>query len=157
MVEMACSTRQLSMRRGMRRIFGLQSNGGDAMPMSIQHIESLLRTSPVHRPYAEFDDGMDCIRVRFRDCSVTEERISEHFTVLYDNHPKHNQSQLAGFNIKGVHGLGLSLKMTQNVADIIDMVVGVIPPEEVEQLKRRNIIDNPVFVETEIMLEAIPG
>lgn len=127
------------------------------MSVSIKHIESLLKSAPIHRPYAEFDEGMDCIRVRLRDCSVTEERISEHFTVLYDNHPKQNQSQLAGFNIKGVHGLGLSLSMTQNVADVIDMVVSVVPPEEVEQLKRRNIIDNPVFVDTEIMLEAMPA
>jgi hypothetical protein len=34
------------------------------------------------RPIAYFDRNMDCIRVLTHDCSVTEHRISEYFTVL---------------------------------------------------------------------------
>ena len=123
------------------------------MALSLENLELMMHNAPAHRPYAEFDEGMDCIRVRLRDCSVTEERISEHFTVLYDNHANQNQSPMAGFNIKGIHGLGLPLPFTRNVADIIDMVVMLVPPEEVEQLKRRNIIANPIFIDTEIMVE----
>ena len=38
------------------------------------------------QPFAYFDKHMDCIRVKIRDCSVTEVRLSRMFTVLKPNH-----------------------------------------------------------------------
>jgi hypothetical protein len=54
------------------------------------------------RPCAFFDNGLDCIRVFTRDCSVTEERVNDWLTVLVDNYPVPGVNRFVGFTIKGV-------------------------------------------------------
>ena len=54
------------------------------------------------RPLVYYDPRLDCIRVIVRDCSVTESRIDEIFTVLEDNYHTINQEKYVGFTIKGV-------------------------------------------------------
>jgi hypothetical protein len=52
------------------------------------------------RPIAYFDKNMDCIRVLTHDCSVTEHRISEFFTVFEQNYPTNFGPKYVGFTIK---------------------------------------------------------
>jgi hypothetical protein len=47
-------------------------------------------------PVAFYDKFMDCIRVELRDCSLTETRVDEYLTILYDNNPEPGQSPSAG-------------------------------------------------------------
>jgi hypothetical protein len=55
------------------------------------------------KPLAYYDKHLDCIRVRIRDCSVIEEKLSKIFTVLRASHTDYQT--YVGFNIKGVRYL----------------------------------------------------
>lgn len=52
--------------------------------------QSALGVGPLRafKPVAYFDSHADCIRIELRDCSFTEERISQPVTLLEDNHPR---------------------------------------------------------------------
>lgn len=50
-------------------------------------------------PHAIFDEALDCVRVRWRDCSAVERRIDERLTLLFDNFGDH---ACVGFTVKGV-------------------------------------------------------
>jgi hypothetical protein len=66
-------------------------------------VRELLAASPDFRPFAVFDAPLDCIRVGWRDCSVTEIRINDLLTVLEANYPSvPGASEIVGFSIKGV-------------------------------------------------------
>lgn len=123
------------------------------MELSFAQIEALMQSAPAHRPYAEVDESMDCVRVRFRDCSVTEHRVSKMITILLDNHPEEGQAELAGLSIKGLHSIGFSIPASHRVADFINALVAIIPPEEAEELRSYHVIDNPVIMNTELMIE----
>ena len=83
------------------------------------------------RPIAYFDKNMDCIRVLTRDCSVTEHRISEFFTVLESNYRTNIGPKYVGFTIKGVkqlfHDAGIPFDGTHKLVDIIDKLVKYRP------------------------------
>jgi hypothetical protein len=83
------------------------------------------------RPIAYFDKHMDCIRVLTHDCSVTEHRISEFFTVCESNHRTEFDPKYVGFTIKGVkqlfHDAGIPLEGTYKLVDIIDKLVKYRP------------------------------
>ena len=79
------------------------------------------------RPCAFFDEGLDCIRVIARDCSVVEERVSEHVTVLMDNYyPEPGRRQYVGFTIKGARHLckqhGWDTARSIEMAQLLDAV-----------------------------------
>ncbi|ODB94974.1 hypothetical protein A3194_20130 [Candidatus Thiodiazotropha endoloripes] len=78
-------------------------------------------------PVAYFDKHMDCIRVIVRDCSVTEHRIDEMFTLMEDNHPNRFGHRYVGFTIKGVRHLfdelDLPLGRVYKIADILHEIV----------------------------------
>jgi hypothetical protein len=52
--------------------------------------QSALGVGPLRAfmPVAYFDSHAGCIRIELRDCSFTEERISQPVTLLKDNHPR---------------------------------------------------------------------
>jgi hypothetical protein len=79
------------------------------------------------RPIAYFDKNMDCLRVLTHDCSITEHRISEFFTVFEQNYPTKFGPKYVGFTIKGVKQLfndaGIPMDRTHKLVDIIDMLV----------------------------------
>src|SRR5437667_8827373 len=78
------------------------------------------------RPFAVFDEPLDCIRVVLRDCSATEVRIDGLLTVLEANYPLvEGQSEIVGFTIKGVAHLcetqGISPSAPWTLADFLDI------------------------------------
>jgi hypothetical protein len=54
------------------------------------------------RPFAVFDELLDCIRVVTRDCSTNEIRVNEELTLLEANYPVSGKREIVGFTIKGV-------------------------------------------------------
>lgn len=74
-----------------------------------------------YRPQAIFDEQLDCIRVEWRDCSITEERINRWLTLCYDNYPD-GQTALVGFNLKGIaHAMGVERAL--EFASAVDSVI----------------------------------
>lgn len=90
-------------------------------------------------PVAYYDKHLDCIRVEIRDCSITEHRCGEFFTVLEDNYPQSDldQTQYIGFSIKGIRHvfeeLELPLEGIQRVVEILDRLAKQYPNELVEE------------------------
>jgi hypothetical protein len=88
--------------------------------------------SRVFRPFAVFDESLDCIRVVTRDCSAGEVRINERITLLEDNHwaPPRGKYYV-GFTIKGAkhfcHEQGFDLKTPIRLAEILDRIVATFP------------------------------
>ena len=98
-------------------------------------IRELLASAGTFRPYAVFDEPLDCIRVVVRDCSVTEIRINDALTVLEANYPEvQDASEIVGFTIKGVAHLcqthGISATAPWRVADFLDAVLQASAPRE---------------------------
>lgn len=92
--------------------------------------EHTLRT---FAPIAYYDKHLDCIRVEIRDCSVTETRVNDIFTVFEDNYPENGQREYVGFTVKGVsyvfRKLGLPLEGVLKVTDLISKIVAAYPKE----------------------------
>ena len=88
------------------------------------------------KPFAYYDNHLDCIRVQIRDCSVLEERKNKIFTVLKANHAK--SGSLVGFNIKGVRHLfeqlGLNRQACYKVADLMNAIVRLYPEDSVKRI-----------------------
>ena len=86
-------------------------------------------------PLAYYDKHMDCIRVIVRDCSITEHRINEMFTLMEDNHPTQGQHRYVGFTIKGIRHLfdqlNLPLDGVLRVSDILQKIVRENPDRTV--------------------------
>src|ERR1700674_4589068 len=82
------------------------------------------------RPYAMFDDRLDCIRVFTRDCSVKEIRINERITLFEDNFPT-GEYKYVGFAIKGAKHLckecGFDLSIPVRITAILDVLVASAP------------------------------
>lgn len=98
-------------------------------------VREALSALPEFRPYAVFDSPLDCIRVGWRDCSVTEIRVNALLTVLEANHPiVEEASEIAGFTIKGVAHLCETYKISQTapwrLADFLDAVLNDSEPRE---------------------------
>jgi len=83
------------------------------------------------KPIAYYDKHLDCIRVIVRDCSITEHRIDDVFTVMEDNRPQQGQQKYVGFTIKGVchlfDYLGIPLDGVHRVTDILQTMVTQSP------------------------------
>ena len=62
-------------------------------------------------PHAYYDKAQDHLRVELRDCSITEERINGHLTMLRDNYPGPGQDDCAGLMIEGVSTLFTDLEI----------------------------------------------
>lgn len=88
-------------------------------------------------PFAHYDKHLDCIRVRIRDCSVVEERLSRIFTVHKAAHADYELS--VGFTIKGVRhlfeSLGLPAEGVFKLVDIINGIVRVYPDTFVKRVQ----------------------
>lgn len=84
-------------------------------------------------PIAYYDKHLDCIRVEIRDCSVTETRVNDVFTIFEDNYPENGQREYVGFTIKGVSyvfkKVGLPLDGVHKITDIIHKIVVAYPSE----------------------------
>lgn len=102
-------------------------------------------------PHAYYDKRLDCIRVYVRDCSTTEKRVSEMFTLLEDNHPEVNQSGFAGLTIKGVSHLLSRLKLGHGVYAVtylIDQIATTFPTEK----EAAEAIHQPFLDEAELQV-----
>ena len=110
------------------------------------------------KPFAFYDKHLDCIRVRTKDCSVVEERLSRIFTILKAAHPiESSGEQLVGFNIKGVRHLfeevGLPPEGVFKLVDIISRIVEVYPDAFVKKVREEFIAvleENEISVEMDI-------
>jgi len=84
------------------------------------------------RPFALYDDRLDCIRVITRDCSVTDVRVNGRITLLEDNHAGSNKAfKYVGFTIKGAKHLcrecGFDLNLPVRISDLLDVIVAASP------------------------------
>lgn len=88
-------------------------------------------------PFAYFDKHLDCIRVRIRDCSVIEERLSRIFTI--QRTARAEAPITVGFTIKGVRHLFQELELPANgpvkLADIINGIVKLYPDSFVKRIQ----------------------
>ena len=88
------------------------------------------------KPFAVFDEPLDCIRVVFRDCSSKDVRISDRLTVLEANYPKvPGRSEIVGVTIKGVAHLcetcGIPSDAPWQLAVFLDALVKSAPRDRV--------------------------
>jgi len=83
------------------------------------------------RPFAVFDESLDCIRVVTRDCSVTETRVNELLTILEDNYPDRPEAKYVGFTIKGARHFCLERQLKAagpiRLAEILDEILAAFP------------------------------
>jgi hypothetical protein len=86
-------------------------------------------------PIAYYEKHLDRIRIELRDCSMTEVRVNEMLTVLYDNYPdpSSNQDRYAGLMIKGVKHYfkqwEIPLEGVVFVTDILNRVLKDLPED----------------------------
>lgn len=98
-------------------------------------VREVLFTGRDFHPFAVFDEPLDCIRVVWRDCSVTETRINDLLTVHEANYPTvAGTSEIVGFSIKGVAYICEENKISSStpwkLADFLDAVVRASAPRE---------------------------
>lgn len=90
-------------------------------------VRAVLSASTDFRPFAVFDEPLDCIRVITRDCSVTEIRVDDFLTVLEANYPVSGAAEYIGFTIKGVAHLcqthGIPSNGPWKLADFLDAIM----------------------------------
>jgi hypothetical protein len=90
-------------------------------------VREILSSCQEFRPFAVFDQPLDCIRVITRDCSVTEIRIDDFLTVLEANYPVSGSDEYVGFTIKGVAHLceshGIPASGPWKLADFLDAIL----------------------------------
>lgn len=84
------------------------------------------------RPFACFDKQLDCVRVVFHDCSVTDIRKNPFITVLKPNSGSLSETGCnAGFTIKGIAYLcneaNIPLKAGLLLVDLLNGIVKVFP------------------------------
>lgn len=93
--------------------------------MSIKNLNSM--EIKEFRPFAHYDQFLDCIRVYTHDRSVTEQRIDESITLFRCNHATKFDPKYVGFSLKGVsHALneiGLPMNRAYKLAELIDKIV----------------------------------
>ncbi len=75
-------------------------------------------------PHAYYDKTHDHLRVELRDCSITEDQINDHLTVLRDNYPGPSQSDVAGLMIGGISRLFTELEIHRYSA--LDQFLGAL-------------------------------
>ena len=92
------------------------------------------------RPFAVFDEPLDCIRVVWRDCSANEIRAGELLTILVDNYPASGELECVGFTIKGVAHICESYKISADAPWKLAQFEAVLMPEAARALHRREDI-----------------
>jgi hypothetical protein len=100
---------------------------GELTKEQAQAVRAILATSREFRPFAVFDEQLDCIRVITRDCSFTEIRVDDFLTVLEANYPRSSAAEYVGFTIKGVAHLckshGIPRTGPWKLADFFDAIL----------------------------------
>jgi hypothetical protein len=126
----------------------------EQVPETITLTELIGEKPQQFRPIAFYDKHMDCIRIELRDCSMTERRLDEFVTVLYDNYPEVNQHDRAGLMIKGIKHLfkefGLPIEGVLRVTEILDHLAKRYP-QLIDSEIRRIVTD----IELTVDLDAI--
>lgn len=84
------------------------------------------------RPFAYFDKHLDCVRVKFEDCSVTDVRKNTYITVLKPNRASNGTTgHNAGFTIKGIAHIcdaaHIPLKAGLSLVALLDAVLKAFP------------------------------
>ena len=111
------------------------------------------------RPCAFCDEGLDCIRVIARDCSVVEERVNERVTVLIDSYyPGPGRRQYVGFTIKGARHFckqrGWDTKRSIGMVEFLDAVFASSPELVMEWFME--IVARPLVREEKIESVELP-
>ncbi|HXK40072.1 MAG TPA: hypothetical protein VJ837_04540 [Candidatus Paceibacterota bacterium] len=95
-------------------------------------VRSVRAGSGKFKPFAVFDEQLDCIRVVWRDCSANEIRVSKLITILEDNYPESGKPECVGVTIKGVAHIcetsGISPDAPWKLADLLDAVAKMDKP-----------------------------
>jgi hypothetical protein len=110
------------------------------------------------RPCAYFDEGLDCIRVIARDCSILETRINPYLTILEDNYEESEEKRYVGFTVKGAryfcqqHGFDLSAPI--NISQLLDAMLANFPEPAVQMSIR--LVARPLIKKEKIVQVDIP-
>jgi hypothetical protein len=115
-------------------------------------VQSARANSGAFRPFALFDEQLDCIRVVWRDCSANEIRVSKLLTILEDNYPESSTPECVGFTIKGVAHICETCRIAPDapwkLADFLDAIVALDIPigrytvqKEIRRLVREQNLD----------------
>ena len=95
------------------------------------------------QPCAYYDKHLDCIRVQVKDCSFTEIRLNELFTIYQANHTE--SGEYMGFSIKGIRHLLEELEFPRAkqgpfmLADILDYIIKARPEFASDLISRLTI------------------
>jgi len=119
----------------------------EAEEQDASFVREIIAVSGGFRPFALFDEPLDCIRVAWRDCSTTEIRVNDLLTVLEANYPAvKGASEIVGFSIKGVAHIcethNIPASAPWRLADFIDAVLNGSAPRE--QVFVKNIVKREV-------------
>lgn len=129
---------------------------------TLEEIETLVKgmgASTEFRPCAFFDEGLDCIRVIARDCSVLEERVNDRVTVLIDSYyPQPGRKQYVGFSFKGARHFckehGWDTAKSIGMAEFLDAVLASSPELVVQWFM--DIVARPLVREENIEQVELP-
>lgn len=131
----------------------ISTSQGKSPHFTDEDILAMIGSARPFSPYAIYDKQLDCIRIRLRDCSVTEERFHEAITVLFDNHKEEGQTELAGLTIKGVHHFLGTMTGVQLVTKVLDTVLGQLPQKDRQRLEKIDVLNNPVLINSELQVQ----
>lgn len=83
------------------------------------------------RPFAYYDQYLDCIRVYTHDRSVTEQRLDDVITVFRCNHRGPFDPAYVGFSLKGIRHMldeiGLPMDRAYRLTELLDTLVQQLP------------------------------
>jgi len=83
------------------------------------------------KPFAYYDQYLDCIRVYTHDRSVTEQRLDDVITIFRCNHKSDTDPEYVGFSLKGIRHMldevGLPMDRAYSLAEIFDVLVKKLP------------------------------
>ena len=114
---------------------------GNLAPEEIQSLENssrefdaLIATHGRHefKPFAYYDQSLDCIRVVVEDCGACEFRINEWLTVLHSTDPESPPAPI-GFTMKGVSELMGGHTHILDLTKVFDALAKVAPNEMIQQ------------------------
>lgn len=94
----------------------------------IAEIDELLRKAVKRgfKPIAYYQESLDCLRIEFQDCSMSEHRENDILTILYDMHPVGDET-VVGLTISSIRPIFKIIRGplagTYQVAALLDEMV----------------------------------
>lgn len=98
---------------------------------------AVLSAAQPFRPFAEYDQDMDCIRVQVRDCSITERRLGDLVTIYYETFPRGDRPRCIGLALKGVNAALKKAHIPHRAVYTVEMLADawakLLPVEQLDE------------------------